>query len=69
MAEGRVLGAPLARSSVLTAHLGTVGPNMTLVEALQSRQATTALRAMESARDAAHPPLDLCLQVQTQSTP
>ncbi|BDA44405.1 hypothetical protein COCOBI_05-5890 [Coccomyxa sp. Obi] len=65
VSEGRVLGAPTqpaVRSNILVAHLGTVGPNMTLLEALQSRQATDALRAMERARDSPRPPLDICLQ-------
>lgn len=63
--EGRVLGAPVqpsVRSNILMAHLGTVGPNMTLLEALQSRQATDALRAMDQAREPARP-IDICLQV------
>lgn len=61
-----MLGAPAqpsVRSNILVAHLGTVGPNMTLLEALQSRQATDALRAMERARDSPRPLLDICLQV------
>ncbi len=65
VAEGRVLGAPTpapVRSNILMAHLGTVGPNMTLLEALQSRQATDALKAMDRAREPARP-LDICLQV------
>ncbi|KAK9915512.1 hypothetical protein WJX75_000090 [Coccomyxa subellipsoidea] len=68
--EGRVLGAPLqpsVRSNILMAHLGTVGPNMTLLEALQSRQATDALRAMDRAREPARP-LDICLQARVRPT-
>ena len=61
-----MLGAPVRpalRSNMLVAHLGTVGPNMTLLEVLQSREATDAIRTLERARDSPRPPLDICLQV------
>jgi len=47
----------------LTAPLGEVAPNMTLLEALQTRQAQDMLSALEAARTPSRHPLDISLQV------
>lgn len=47
----------------LTAPLGQVAPNMTLLEALQTRQAQDVLSALEAARAPLRHPLDISLQV------
>ena len=47
---------------MLTAPLGAVPPNMTLLEALQTRQAQDVLSALEAARAPSRHPLDISLQ-------
>ena len=47
---------------MLTAPLGAVPPSMTLLEALQTRQAQDVLSALEAARAPSRHPLDISLQ-------
>ncbi len=49
----------------LTAHLVEVAPNMTLLEALQTREAQGMLSAIEAARAPCRHPLAISLQVST----
>ncbi len=59
------LGALSLPGGMLTAPLGAVPPNMTLLEALQTRQAQDMLSALEAARAPSRHPLDISLQVHT----
>ena len=53
----------------LTAHLVEVAPNMTLLEALQTREAQDMLSALEAARAPCRHPLDISLQVNAKLQP
>ena len=54
---------------LLTAHLVEVAPNMTLLEALQTREAQDMLSALEAARAPCWHPLDISLQVNAKLQP
>ncbi len=68
LAAGLNLGALSLPGGTLTAPLGAVAPNMTLLEALQTRQAQDMLSALEAARAPSRHPLDISLQVHTRSS-
>ena len=66
LAAGMNFGALSLPGGMLTAPLGAVPPNMTLLEALQTRQAQDMLSALEAARAPSRHPLDISLQVHTR---
>lgn len=63
LAAGMDFSALSMPGGTLTAPLGEVAPNMTLLEALQTRQAQDMLSALEAARTPSRHPLDISLQV------
>ena len=68
LAAGMNFGALSLPGGMLTAPLGAVPPNMTLLEALQTRQAQDMLSALEAARAPSRHPLDISLQVRATLT-
>lgn len=67
LTAGMNLGALSLPGGMLTAPLCAVPPNMTLLEALQTRQAQDMLGALEAARAPSRHPLDISLQVQMKA--
>ncbi|CAK0736710.1 hypothetical protein CVIRNUC_000790 [Coccomyxa viridis] len=65
-AAGMDLAALSLPGGMLTAPLGAVPPSMTLLEALQTRQAQDVLSALEAARAPSRHPLDISLQARAR---